>query len=114
MRGRCLCGAIRFEIEAARSLKHCPCVNCRELIGVMFADYVHADVAGFRMLADGEPIQRFQSTPLHVFVGSKAPWWEITDGLPQDDKWVPGCAPRPETEVVGVSSIADHRSVPSA
>ena len=31
---------------------------------------------------------------LHVFAGSKAPWWEITDGLPQHEKWVPGLAPK--------------------
>jgi hypothetical protein len=29
----------------------------------------------------------------HMFVGSKAPWWEITDDLPQFEKWVPGYAP---------------------
>jgi len=30
---------------------------------------------------------------LHMFVGSKAPWWEITDNLPQFEKWVPGYGP---------------------
>jgi hypothetical protein len=28
-----------------------------------------------------------------MFVGSKAPWWEITDHLPQFEKWVPGFDP---------------------
>jgi hypothetical protein len=32
---------------------------------------------------------------LHVFTSSKAPWWEITDGLPQHPKWVPGFEPKP-------------------
>jgi hypothetical protein len=27
---------------------------------------------------------------LHMFVGSRAPWWEITDDLPQFEEWVPG------------------------
>jgi hypothetical protein len=31
---------------------------------------------------------------LHVFVSSKAPWWEITDNLPQHEKWVPGYEPK--------------------
>jgi hypothetical protein len=31
---------------------------------------------------------------LHVFVGSKAPWWEINDDLPQYAKWVPGYEPK--------------------
>jgi hypothetical protein len=30
---------------------------------------------------------------LHMFVGSKAPWWEITDELPQFEEWVPGYGP---------------------
>ena len=25
----------------------------------------------------------------HIFVGSKAPWFEITDHLPQFDEWPP-------------------------
>jgi len=30
---------------------------------------------------------------LHVFARSKAPWWDIADGLPQHETWVPGYAP---------------------
>jgi len=30
---------------------------------------------------------------LHIFVGSKAPWWEIDDDLPQFDQWPPGYGP---------------------
>ncbi len=30
---------------------------------------------------------------LHMFVGSKAPWWEIGDDLPQFEEWVPGYGP---------------------
>jgi len=30
---------------------------------------------------------------LHMFVGSKAPWWEITDDLPQFEEWPPGFGP---------------------
>jgi hypothetical protein len=30
---------------------------------------------------------------LHMFVGSKAPWWEIADRAPQFEKWVPGHEP---------------------
>jgi hypothetical protein len=26
----------------------------------------------------------------HIFVASKAPWWEITDGAPQYREWPPG------------------------
>ena len=33
---------------------------------------------------DGDPAVR---PARHIFVGSKAPWHEITDGLPQHDTW---------------------------
>ena len=29
----------------------------------------------------------------HIFVGSKAPWYEITDTLPQFERWPPGMEP---------------------
>lgn len=41
-------------------------------------------------LLDGDPGVK---PALHMFVGSKAPWWEITDDLPQFEKWVPGYGP---------------------
>jgi hypothetical protein len=32
----------------------------------------------------------------HIFVGSKAPWFEITDALPQFEEWPPGYEPTSE------------------
>lgn len=29
----------------------------------------------------------------HIFVGSKAPWWDITDDSPQHEEWFPGFNP---------------------
>lgn len=43
-------------------------------------------------LLDDDPVVRPR---LHVFTSSKAPWWEINDGLPQHEKWVPGFEPKP-------------------
>lgn len=34
---------------------------------------------------------------LHIFVGSKAPWFEIVDHLPRHDSYPPGAFPPPET-----------------
>jgi hypothetical protein len=31
---------------------------------------------------------------LHVFVRSKLPWMEITDGLPRRETWLPGLSPK--------------------
>jgi hypothetical protein len=41
-------------------------------------------------LLDGDPGVR---PALHMFVGSKAPWWEIGDALPRFEGWVPGYGP---------------------
>lgn len=41
-------------------------------------------------LLDDDPGAR---PALHMFVGSKAPWWEIDDELPKFDTWVPGHGP---------------------
>jgi hypothetical protein len=38
-------------------------------------------------LLDDEPGARVSS---HIFVGSKAPWWEITDSVPQHVGYPPG------------------------
>jgi hypothetical protein len=134
IKGSCLCGGIRFEIDSVRSLTHCHCSICRKLTGAAFASYVHVNENKFRLLSGKELIQQFESSPgsfrtfcrtcgslapgkapylptvsipaglldddpgvrprLHVFAGSKAPWWDITDGLPQHEKWVPGFAPK--------------------
>jgi hypothetical protein len=39
---------------------------------------------------DGDPGMRPEE---HIFVGSKAPWHEITDALPQHKEWPPGMEP---------------------
>lgn len=41
---------------------------------------------------DGDPGQRPAE---HIFVGSKAPWHDITDRLPQHPTWPPGMAGEP-------------------
>jgi len=134
IKGSCMCGGIRFELDATRSFTHCHCRNCRKLRGATFASYVHVEADKFRMLSGEGLLQQFESAPgsfrafcricgsiapssvpylktvsvpaglldddpgvrpqLHVFAGSKAPWWAITDGLPQHEKWMPGFGPQ--------------------
>ena len=36
IRGSCLCGAVRFEIDRVRALTHCHCTICRKLSGAAF------------------------------------------------------------------------------
>jgi len=33
----------------------------------------------------------------HIFVGSKAPWWDITDNILQYKEWFPGFRPKDQT-----------------
>jgi hypothetical protein len=43
-----------------------------------------------RGTVDGDPgVRRGE----HIFVGSKAPWYEIADALPQFEQWPPGMEP---------------------
>jgi hypothetical protein len=134
IKGSCLCGGIRFEIDKVDALTHCHCSICRKLTGAAFATYAHVAADEFRFLSGEDLIVQYESTPgsfrgfcrvcgsmapgkapylqtasipaglldddpgvrpiLHVFAGSKAPWWEITDGLRQYEKWVPGYEPK--------------------
>jgi len=61
--GGCLCGGVRFEIDDARSLTFCHCVNCRKLSGAAFASYVHVDTNRFRLLTGEGLLERFESAP---------------------------------------------------
>lgn len=63
IKGSCLCGGIRFEIDGARPLTFCHCSNCRKLSGAAFASYVHVDADKFRLLASEDLIQCFESAP---------------------------------------------------
>jgi len=64
------------------------------------ADSIFCDTCGSRLLVDFKPeadmlyitlgtVDGDVDYPLgfHQFVGSKAPWFEITDDLPQHDEW---------------------------
>lgn len=134
IRGSCLCGAVRFEIDKVRALTHCHCTNCRKLTGAAFATYAHVDANKFRFVSGEDMVMEYESSPgsfrkrckvcgcltpgkasylqtvsiaaglldddpgvrpmLHVFTSSRAPWWEIHDGLPHHEKWMPGYEPK--------------------
>lgn len=63
IKGSCACGAIRFEIEAVRSLTHCHCQTCRKLTGASFATYAHVDKDKFHWMAGQELISLYESAP---------------------------------------------------
>jgi hypothetical protein len=131
LRGSCLCGAIRYEIEGDLGpIVLCHCSMCRKAQGSAFAANAPVEASRFRVVAgedvlrayrsspaksrhfcsrcgspifsrrDGSPLVRVRigtlDTPIaarptaHIFVGSKAGWFEIADRLPQHPALEPG------------------------
>jgi hypothetical protein len=128
LRGQCLCGAVRYEVDDAfRYAFNCHCSQCRRATGAAFKPFagiertrlrlekgesevsiygnadaahdVHCGHCGsllYSVVREGAwvhvtlgtlvdvPAIRLQG---HLFVGSKAPWYEITDGLPQYEEF---------------------------
>lgn len=125
LRGRCLCGGIRYEITGpAGTALYCHCSMCRKWHGTAFRARLAVPKSSFRFVCGEELLTRYRSSPdtvktfcricgspmvnswdpepdnyglamgsldddpgvrptCHIFVGSKAPWYEITDDLPQ-------------------------------
>jgi hypothetical protein len=63
IRGSCICGAVRFEIDEVRSLTHCHCANCRKLTGGAFASYAHVEAQKFRFVAGEDMMVTYESAP---------------------------------------------------
>ena len=61
---------------------HTRCATCGSLLYSVVRDgaYVHVALGS---LVDAPSIRPTE----HIFVGSKAPWFEITDDLPQNDEY---------------------------
>jgi hypothetical protein len=112
IRGACLCGAVRFEIDRAIGpFELCHCTRCRKASGSAYLAAVGVRVADYRLLAGRELITTFElpvrETPpgyQRIFCkrcGSPAPdpdprgtWFEIPAGLLEDDPGV-----RPERHI---------------
>ena len=77
VRGSCLCGGVKYEITGPLMRSgHCHCSNCRKAHGAAFRSRARVHIDGL----DDDPGVRPER---HFFVSSKAPWFEITDELPQ-------------------------------
>jgi hypothetical protein len=75
-------GADRIRIRGDEGLHDVRCAECGSLLYSVVRDgaYVHVALGS---LADA-PSRR---PTAHIFVGSKAPWFEITDDLPQFEEY---------------------------
>ena len=130
IRGSCLCGQVRFELDGApQFINHCHCSMCRKAHGAAFGSFLHADGNGFRWLVGELRVTNYPSSPgnvrgfcsvcgsnvpvledegrhviipagvldddpivrpvVHIHTASQAPWFAITDALPQFAEFPP-------------------------
>jgi hypothetical protein len=75
----------RYESSPAK--ERCFCRKCGSPLVLSDSGQITEVVLGS---VDGDPGVRPGE---HIFVGSKAPWYEIVDALPQYQEWPPGMAP---------------------
>ena len=75
-------GADRLLVFGDDDLNHTRCGECGSLLFSVVRDgaYVHVALGS---LVDAPSIRPSK----HIFVGSKAPWFEITDDLPQFEEY---------------------------
>jgi hypothetical protein len=73
--------------ESSPGMSRCFCRRCGSPLACAHAGVVGEVAIG---TVDGDPGTYPRE---HIFVGSKAPWHQITDSLPQHDEWPPGYAP---------------------
>ncbi|MCP3984664.1 MAG: GFA family protein [bacterium] len=103
IRGACLCGGVRFEVErAVGPFELCHCQRCRKASGSAFVAGLGVRAQDFRLLSGAELIQTYESPtresppPYRVAFcsrcGSPVPnppdggnWLEIPAGLLEDD-----------------------------
>ena len=75
-------GADRLMVVGEPDANHTRCGACGSLLFSVVREgaYVHVSLGS---LVDDPSIRPTG----HIFVGSKAPWFEITDGLPQSEEY---------------------------
>ncbi len=67
LRGSCLCGAVRYEIEGALGpIVCCHCSMCRKAQGSAFATNAPVEAARFRLVEGRESLREYRSSPEKV------------------------------------------------
>ncbi len=113
--GRCLCGTVRFAVDAVRDMAHCHCSICRKHHGAAFATMARVSETAFRWTAGEETVRRCESSPgfFRSFCGtcgsslpgrSPAGGWFVPAGLFLED---PGR--RPNAHIFAASKAPWYR-----
>lgn len=72
--GRCLCGAVEYRVaDEFPYAANCHCSDCRRATGAAFESFAGIERGKLQLRRGGDSL----------LVGSKAPWFTITDDLPQ-------------------------------
>lgn len=62
-KGSCLCGAVRYEIDAEiKQVTHCHCSMCRKAHGAAFGSYGTVPRSGFRFIQGEDAVASYHSS----------------------------------------------------
>jgi len=62
-KGSCLCGAVRYEIDAEiKQITHCHCSMCRKAHGAAFGSYGTIPRSGFRFIQGEDAVATYHSS----------------------------------------------------
>jgi hypothetical protein len=87
LNGKCLCGSVHYEVEDRfRYSLNCHCSKCRRATGGAFKPFAGIERERLKIIDGADRLLVFgqeSAHDAHIFVESKAPWYTITDDLPQ-------------------------------
>ncbi|MBM4263959.1 MAG: GFA family protein [Deltaproteobacteria bacterium] len=64
LKGSCLCGAVRYEIDGAlEAITNCHCSLCRKMSGSAFSSGASVSQSEFRIVAGKEMLNQWESSP---------------------------------------------------
>ena len=64
LKGSCLCGGIRYEIDASlERVTNCHCSQCRKASGASFATNASAPATSFRIVEGADLLREWESSP---------------------------------------------------
>ena len=97
LEGKCFCGAVHYRVaDEFVYAMNCHCSKCRRTTGSAFKPmcgsllYSVVREGAWVHVAMGTLVDDPTIRPTHhIFVGSKAPWFTITDDLPQYNAFPP-------------------------
>jgi hypothetical protein len=94
LKGSCLCGGVRYEIDGELSaVTNCHCALCRKTSGSAFASGATITAASFRLLAGEDLLRDWESSPGYhrVFCGRcGSPILKRKDNDPERLRFRPG------------------------